>query len=78
MYSHLFYDIKQRFKEVGVVVGVDALQDAGDAFEPHACVDVLGGEWFEGSGLAIELDEDEVPDLDDVGVVLVDECVARG
>ena len=39
--------------------------DAGDAFEAHTGVDVLGGERRKGAvGVGVELDEDVIPDLD--------------
>ncbi len=61
-------------EEVGVVVGADVVQDRDEALEAHAGVDVLVGQGAEGAvGLAVELDEDEVPDLEDIGVVLVDQ-----
>ena len=49
---------------VGVEVRHDALHDRGDPLEAHAGVDVLLGEGLEdASVLAVELREDEVPDL---------------
>ena len=65
--------VEEGDEDVGVVVGVDALQDGREALEAHAGVDVLGREGPEAAvGLAVELDEDVVPDLDDVGQVGVD------
>ena len=67
----------QRLEDVRVVVALLALQDGGEALEAHAGVDVAGREGLEGTvGLAHELHEDEVPDLDDLRVVLVDEVGA--
>ena len=73
-------------EEVGVVVGgwsrevgevLGGGDDAGDALEAHAGIDVLV---FEGDEVAlgggVELDEDEVPDFDAVGGVGVDELAA--
>ena len=58
----------KRGEEVGLVVGEDALEHAGDALEAHAGVDGGLGEGCEGGGAsgvdgAVELHEDEVPDL---------------
>ena len=61
-------------EDVGVVVGSFVLEDGDEAFEAHAGIDVFGWEGAERAVLlAIELDEDVVPDLDDVGVAGVDE-----
>ncbi|KAI3487195.1 hypothetical protein L1887_48905 [Cichorium endivia] len=61
-------------EDVGVVVGGLVLEDGDEALEAHAGVDVLCGEGPQGAVvLAVELHKDVVPDLDDVGVVHVDE-----
>ena len=61
-------------EDVGVVVGHLPLEDGRESFESHAGVDVLGGERLEDPALlAVELDEDDVPDLEAVGIVHVDE-----
>ncbi len=60
-------------EQVGVVVGVHALEDARDPLEAHPGVDVLVGEGFERAvRLPVVLDEHEVPDLDDVLDIRVD------
>ncbi len=63
---------EDRREDVAVVVAALALQDAREAFEPHAGVDVLGRQDFQRAvGLAVELDKHVVPDLDHVRVRLV-------
>jgi hypothetical protein len=70
----LVYFVEDGGEDVGVVVGAPVLDDGDEALEAHAGVDVLGGEGTERAVvLAVELDEDVVPDLEDIGVVLVDE-----
>jgi hypothetical protein len=50
------------------------LKDRDESFEAHACVDVFIGEGPEGSVcFAIVLNEDVVPDFEDIGIVLVHE-----
>ena len=62
----------ERAHHVGGVVVVRALQDGGDALEPHAGVDrrLRQGDALAGPDL-LELHEDEVPDLDEAVAVLV-------
>ena len=36
--------VDQRQEQIGLVVGIDALQDRHDALEAHAGIDVLGGQ----------------------------------
>ena len=55
-------------------LAVSSLDDRDESLEAHSAVDVLLGERLEAAvGLAVELHEDQVPDLQHVGVVLVDE-----
>ena len=64
-------------EDVGVVVRGLALQGAHQALEAHAGVDDVGRKPLKAAvGLAVVLHEDEVPDLDDLRVVLVDELAA--
>jgi hypothetical protein len=66
--------LKQRCEDVGVVVGHLLLQQADQALEAHASVDVLVRQRSQRPvGFAVVLHEDVVPDLDDLGVVCVDE-----
>ena len=59
--------VQDRREHIGVVVARLALQHRRDALEAHAGIDVLGRQRRQRSvGVAVELDEDEVPDLDDV------------
>ncbi len=80
--------LEERGEDVGVVVGglggeiLEALRrgvDAGDAFEAHAGVHVLGGERREGAvGIRVELNEDVVPDLDAARAGAVHQLAAFG
>ena len=55
----------QRCEEVGLVDRIDVLKDDGGTLHPHSGVDAGGGQWREGAvRLAVELHEDEVPQLD--------------
>ena len=55
-------------------LAISFLDDGDESLEAHSAVDVLLGERLEAAvGLAVELHEHEVPDLQNVGVVLVDE-----
>ena len=55
----------ERPEEVGLVVRVLPLHDRGDALEPHARVDGgLGQRRHDAARVAVELHEDEVPDLE--------------
>ena len=66
--------LEDRRENVGVVVARLVLQHRRDAFEAHAGVDVLGGQWRQAFvGVAVELDEDQVPDLDDLVRAAVDQ-----
>ncbi len=70
---------EERREEVGLVVGEDSLEDAGYAFEAHAGVDGGLGERGKGAvGCAIELHEDEVPDLHVSLVVFTEGDVGAG
>ncbi len=65
---------EDRRPEVGVVVAPPVLKHRDQALEAHAGVDVAGGQELQGpAGLAVELDEDVIPDLEDVGVAGVDQ-----
>ena len=68
-----------RAEEVGVVVAEDVLQHGDDALEAHAGVDVLGRQLAQAPvGLAVVLDEDEVPELDVARAVAVDGADVAG
>ena len=59
--------LDQRAEDVDMIVGFHALQHGGHAFKTHARIDVLAGQRTEvvGRGAdAVELREDQVPDLD--------------
>ena len=61
-------------EHVCVVVGVLALNGAHQSLKAHARVDDIHGELLQRAvGLAVELHEHQVPDFDDLWVVLVDE-----
>ena len=59
-------------EDIGIVVGVLALQHAHEALEAHARVDDVHGQLLQRAiGLAVILHEHKVPNLDDLRVVLV-------
>ena len=59
-------NIERAGEEVGLVVGVDALQNGDDALEAHAGVNVLGGQRFEAAIVEeIVLNEDVVPQFEE-------------
>mmetsp|Transcript_9357 Transcript_9357/g.15007 ORF Transcript_9357/g.15007 Transcript_9357/m.15007 type:complete len:626 (+) Transcript_9357:1284-3161(+) len=65
---------KERHEDIGIVVGIDTLQDASKTFETHTGIDVLGGERSKRSiGLTIELNENVVPDFNDIWQIGVDQ-----
>ncbi len=68
-----------RHEQVGVVVAALVLEDGDDPLQAGTGIDVLGGQRHEiARRLAVELDEDEVPQLDVPGAVAVDAAlVAR-
>ena len=72
---YLFY---YRLEHVSVVVRVLALQRAHETLEAHTGIDDVHWQRFERAvGLAVELHEDDVPDLDNLRVVLVHELASR-
>src|SRR5690606_17491244 len=59
-------------EQVDLVVAMHALQHRGDALQAHAGVDAGGRQRQQGAvGLAVELHEHQVPDLDVAVAVLV-------
>ena len=55
----------QSCEEVGLVDRIDVLKDDGGTLHPHSGVDAGSGQWREGAvRLAVELHEDQVPQLD--------------
>jgi hypothetical protein len=76
--GHFLQGGNQGLKNVGVVVGLLALNHLAKAFESHARVHVLGGKFLQGTvGLAQKFHEDVVPNLNHAGVVVVDQLCAR-
>src|SRR5439155_18756542 len=86
--AELLDSIKNRAEDVSLVIRdfgmlevgkiFCALDNAGDAFEAHAGIDVARGQRREGAVLVrVELDKDEVPDLDAARVTFVHERTAR-
>jgi hypothetical protein len=68
------YRVEEWNEDVGVLIGVEALQYGRQLLEAHAGIDVLRGQRTEGSvGFAIELYEHVIPYLDDVWTVGVHE-----
>ena len=69
---------EQGAEQVDIVVAFLALKHRADTLEAHACVDMLGGQRAQGAiGIAVELDEHIVPDLDAAVRTLVDERFSR-
>mmetsp|Transcript_11487 Transcript_11487/g.29021 ORF Transcript_11487/g.29021 Transcript_11487/m.29021 type:complete len:365 (+) Transcript_11487:1812-2906(+) len=70
--SHLGDLIKDGGKDVGRVVGALVLQHADHALHAHAGVHVLVRQRLEAAVcLAVELNEDNIPDLQNIGVIHV-------
>ena len=68
----------RRLENVRIVVRFLALKDHAQALEAHAGVDVARRKLLERSvGLAVELHEDQVPDLDHLRVAGIDHLPAR-
>jgi hypothetical protein len=66
-------------EEIGVVVAEDVLEHGDDALEPHAGVHVFRRQLAEALvGLAVVLDEDEVPELDVARTVAVHRADVAG
>lgn len=64
--------VKDRREKVRVVVAGFVLQERDESLEPHSSVDVLLREFLDGSvGVAEVLDEDDVPELGEIALVLV-------
>ncbi len=75
--GHFLDRLEDRRKHVRVVIAVLALQDLGDALETHPRIDVLGRQRSQALvRVAVELDEDQVPDFDDLVSAGVDELRA--
>ena len=69
---HLGDGLNEGLKHVGVVVGAFALQNHAQAFKAHARIYVLARQFFQVAvGLAVKLHKDEVPNFDDLRVVVV-------
>ena len=72
--AHGVDSLEERKEHIGVVVTHLVLEDGGDSLEAHAGIHVLRGQRVQSArGIAGELHEHQVPDLQHVGVVLVDE-----
>ena len=64
---------ENRRPQVGVVVRALVLNHRDEALETHAGIDVLRRQRLERTiGLAVELDENVIPDLKDIGVAGID------
>ena len=61
----------QGAEQVGLVIVVRALQQRGDALQPHAGVDRRLGQRHPFAGKLLVLHEDEIPDLDEAVAILV-------
>ena len=65
--------LDDRLENIGIIVGMFPLQGAYQTFEAHACIDDVHRELLQRAVcLAVELHEDEVPDFDDLRIVLID------
>jgi hypothetical protein len=72
--GQLLYACEDGSKDISVVVGPLVLNHGNQTFKAHAGIDMLCGEGLKRAVFfAVVLDENVVPDLEDVGVVLVDE-----
>mmetsp|Transcript_51491 Transcript_51491/g.85529 ORF Transcript_51491/g.85529 Transcript_51491/m.85529 type:complete len:613 (+) Transcript_51491:698-2536(+) len=70
--GHFLDTPEDLLEHVDVVVAHLLLQNRRDPLQSHSSVDVFGGKGVEGLGvLAVVLDEDKVPDLNDLRVVHV-------
>src|SRR5579872_6834180 len=68
---------KDRHEDIGIVIARFALENRADPLETHTCINVLGGQGSEALVfVAVELDEDEVPDLNDLVGPSVDQLPA--
>ena len=68
-----FYLLDDGLEDVGIVVGVFALQHTHEALKSHTGIDDVHGQRFElAISLAVELHEHNVPNLDYLRIVLVD------
>ena len=66
--------LDERLEYIGIVVGMLTLQGAHQTLETHSCINDIHSQGNKRSvGLALELHEDDVPDLNDLRVVLIDE-----
>ena len=64
-------------EDIRVVVRVLSLQHAHETLKAHTRINDVHRQWFQAAvGLAVELHEDDVPDLDDLRVVFVDELAS--
>ena len=68
--EQLAHPVVDRREQVGVEVGRDLLEDAGQALEAHPGVDALERQRDPAVGALIELHEHEVPDLEPAWAVL--------
>ena len=72
VFAYNFNGTGQWGEKIGIVVGLYPLQHHAEAFKAHPGVHVALGQWFErASGLAVELNKDQVPDLHHLGVVFI-------
>ena len=70
--------LDRRLEDIGVVIGLLALQNHAQTLEAHARIDIAGRQRLQRAvGLAVELHEDEVPDLDHLRMARIDHLAAR-
>ena len=70
--------LDDRLEDVGIIVGMLALNSAYKALKAHTCVDYVHAEWLQMSiSLTLILHEYDVPDFDYLRIILVYELTSR-
>ena len=76
--GELFLFLDDGLENIGIVVGVLTLQHAHQAFEAHTRIDDVHRKWFESAiRFAVVLHEYDVPDFDNLGIILVYQLTSR-
>ena len=72
--AHLTQLADERLEHVGIIIGFLALQGHTQALQSHTRINHLVGQGLKAAvNLAVVLHEHEVPDLDDQGMILIDQ-----
>ena len=70
----VLFSLDDGLEDISIVVGVLALHHANETLESHTGIDDVHGELLQRAvSLAVELHEYEIPDFDNLWVVLIDE-----